>query len=111
MPSHIALLRAINVGGTGKLPMAELRTLCEAAGFRDVRTYIASGNLVFSSPLTTAKAKAKLERLLTKRLGKPWLAVFRTKQELESVVERNPFGTDDPKHLLVLFLDEPPPKG
>ncbi len=111
MPTHIALLRAINVGGTGKLPMAELRKLCEAAGFRDVRTYIASGNLVFSSPLTTAKAKATLERLLTKRLGKPWHAVFRTKQELESVVERNPFGTDDPKRLLVLFLDEPPPKG
>ena len=46
MPVFIALLRAINVGGTGKLPMSDLRSLCEKAGFRNVRTYIASGNVV-----------------------------------------------------------------
>lgn len=43
-----SLLRAVNVGGTGKLPMAELAGMCQRAGFRDVRTYIASGNAVFS---------------------------------------------------------------
>ncbi|MET0755288.1 MAG: DUF1697 domain-containing protein, partial [Pseudoxanthomonas sp.] len=46
MNNHVALLRAVNVGGTGKLPMADLRALCEAAGFKEVRTYIASGNVV-----------------------------------------------------------------
>ena len=46
MPVFIALLRAINVGGTGKLPMSDLKRLCEKVGFRNVRTYIASGNVV-----------------------------------------------------------------
>ncbi len=54
MPRRIVLLRAVNVG-TGKLPMAELRALCEAAGFAEVRTYIASGNVVFRAPGTEAK--------------------------------------------------------
>jgi len=44
MGSWIALLRAVNVGGTGKLPMGELKTMCEELGFAAVRTYIASGN-------------------------------------------------------------------
>ena len=43
MTSYVALLRAVNVGGTGKLPMTELRAMCEDCGFKDVRTYIASG--------------------------------------------------------------------
>ena len=48
MPTYIALLRAVNVGGTGKLPMAELKAMCVAEGFADVQTYIASGNVVFT---------------------------------------------------------------
>ncbi|HEY0489493.1 MAG TPA: DUF1697 domain-containing protein, partial [Telluria sp.] len=51
MTTFIALLRAVNVGGTGKLPMTELKAMCEAAGFTNVRTYIASGNVVFDSAL------------------------------------------------------------
>ena len=46
MPVFVVLLRAVNVGGTGKLPMSDLKRLCEKAGFRNVRTYIASGNVV-----------------------------------------------------------------
>ena len=56
MTVFIALLRAVNVGGTGKLPMTKLRAMCEAAGFTDVRTYIASGNVVFGSPSSRAPA-------------------------------------------------------
>jgi uncharacterized protein (DUF1697 family) len=44
MPTYIALLRAVNVGGTGKLPMAELKAMCVAQGFTKVQTYIASGS-------------------------------------------------------------------
>ena len=51
MTHGMALLRAVNVGGTGKLPMSELKTLCEVAGFADVRTYIASDNVLFTSKL------------------------------------------------------------
>lgn len=48
MKTYVALLRAVNVGGTGKMPMADLRALAEAAGLREVRTYIQSGNLVLN---------------------------------------------------------------
>ena len=50
MGAFVALLRAVNVGGTGKLPMSDLKTICEELGFASVRTYIASGNVVFASP-------------------------------------------------------------
>ena len=54
MAAFIALLRAVNVGGTGKLPMSELKSICETLGFAGVRTYIASGNVVFTSRKTEA---------------------------------------------------------
>ena len=54
MNVHVALLRAVNVGGTGRLPMRELVAMCEDAGFADVRTYIASGNVVLRSSLDEA---------------------------------------------------------
>ena len=57
MPRYVALLRAVNVGGTGKLPMTELKAMCGDEGFADVETYIASGNVVFSSKLGAAKVK------------------------------------------------------
>jgi len=49
MTRYVGLLRAVNVGGTGKLPMADLRAMCAEIGFADVQTYIASGNVVFDS--------------------------------------------------------------
>jgi uncharacterized protein (DUF1697 family) len=64
MSSYIALLRAVNVGGTGKLPMTELKTMCERAGFTQVKTYIASGNVVFQSKLSEAKVKLALDAAL-----------------------------------------------
>lgn len=110
MPTHIALLRAINVGGTGTLPMTELRALCEGLGFANVRTYIQSGNVVFESRLSTARAKAALESALRERLGKHHAALLRTVDELASVEARNPFADADPKQLLVVFLDAAPPR-
>lgn len=110
MPTHIALLRAINVGGTGKLPMTELRALCEGLGFANVRTYIQSGNVVFESRLSPKRAKAELEGALEARLGKRHAAVLRSAEELAAVESRNPFPEAEPKQLLVVFLDAPPPR-
>ena len=90
MPSYVALLRAVNVGGTGKLAMTDLRRLCESAGLSCVKTYIQSGNVVFKSALGEAKVKAKLEKALTAKMGKPSFAMVRTAAELRAVVERNP---------------------
>lgn len=104
-----ALLRAINVGGTGKLPMKELCALCEEAGFGNPKTYIQSGNVVFESRLVEAKVKAKLEPLLAAKLGKPVAVLVRTRAELEQIVTRNPFVGASPSQVLILFLDAPPP--
>lgn len=109
MPVFVALLRAVNVGGTGKLPMSELRELCEAAGFEKVTTYIQSGNVVFSTRLGKAKVQAKLEAALAAKLGKPVGVHLRTPSELDDIVQRNPFKEAPPNRLLVLFLDRAAP--
>ena len=69
MPNHIALLRGINVGGHRRVPMAELRMLAEEAGFRDARTYVASGNLVLASDVPAAAIEAALEQAIAQRFG------------------------------------------
>lgn len=109
MPSYIAFLRAVNVGGTGKLPMAELRAMCESIGLIGVRTYIASGNVVFQSRLAEATIKAKLERCLEDYAGKPVGVLVRTGAELAAVLEGNPFKTAAPNRTVAIFLDTPPP--
>lgn len=109
MPSCIALLRAVNVGGTGKLPMTELRAMCVAEGFEQVRTYIASGNVVFSTDRSEAEIKAALEARLEAYAGKPIGVLVRTATEMAEVLKANPFR-DTPRNLTVaVFLDEPPP--
>jgi uncharacterized protein (DUF1697 family) len=69
MATFIALLRAVNVGGTGGLPMKDLKAACEGAGLQKVSTYIASGNVVFDSDKSAAAVKTLLTDLLRKRFG------------------------------------------
>jgi len=107
--SYVALLRAVNVGGTGKLPMAELRAMAEAAGFARARTYIASGNLVFASALDEAGVKAALEPRLAAYAGKPVGVMVRTADEMDAVLAANPFPDAAPNRTLAVFLDAPPP--
>ncbi|QGZ59641.1 DUF1697 domain-containing protein [Paraburkholderia acidiphila] len=109
MPVYIALLRAVNVGGTGKLPMPELRDMCEALGFTRVRTYIASGNVVFESRLAEASVKQKLEERLEAYAGKPVGVTVRTAAEMAAVLQGNPFPAAAPDRTVAIFLDAPPP--
>ena len=106
MPTHIALLRAVNVGGTGKLPMGELRALAEQLGFENPRTYIASGNLLFESKLPAAKVRAKLEAALAAHAGKPVGVVLRTVEELRALLDANPFPDAPPNRVLVSLLND-----
>ncbi|MHC6157126.1 DUF1697 domain-containing protein [Bradyrhizobium elkanii] len=110
MPRYVALLRAVNVGGTGKLPMTELKAMCIDEGFTDAQTYIASGNVVFSSKLGAAKVKAALERRLQAYAGKPVGVVVRSADEIAAVLKANPFPKAPPNYTVAIFLDEPPPK-
>ncbi|MBR0692290.1 DUF1697 domain-containing protein [Bradyrhizobium lablabi] len=109
MPRYVALLRAVNVGGTGKLPMTELEAMCIDEGFGEVQTYIASGNVVFSSRLGAAKVKAALEKRLRAYAGKPVGVVIRSANEIAAVLEANPFPKEPPNHTVAIFLDEAPP--
>ena len=109
MTAYIALLRAVNVGGTGKLPMTDLKAMCVAAGYSHVQTYIASGNVVFASKDKPAQIKAALEAKLKSYAGKPVGVVVRTAKEMTDVLAANPFPNAAPNRTLALFLDEPPP--
>jgi uncharacterized protein (DUF1697 family) len=107
MTTYIALLRAVNVGGTGKLPMAELKAMCIELGFANVQTYIASGNVVFQSKLAEKKVKAALEARLEVFAGKPVGVLIRTATEMADVLANNPFPKAAPNRCVAIFLDEP----
>ena len=109
MPAYIALLRAVNVGGTGKLPMAELKAMCAAEGFTKIETYIASGNVVFAAKQSASKVKALLEKRLHAYAGKPIRVIVRTPDEMAAVLKSNPFPRSAPNRTLTIFLDDPPP--
>lgn len=108
MAKYIALLRAVNVGGTGKLPMAKLLAMCVDAGFTGVKTYIASGNVVFASSAKPAKVKAELEARLLAYANKPVGVIVRTAAEMQHVLEANPFPDAAPNRTVAIFLDGPP---
>jgi uncharacterized protein (DUF1697 family) len=107
MTSYVALLRAVNVGGTGKLPMADLKALCEAAGFLAVRTYIASGNVLFRSDCDEPGVKAALEARLLAYARKPVGVLIRTAAEIAEVVAQNPFPDAPGNRVTAIFLDHP----
>src|SRR5579859_3285231 len=109
MPAFIVLLRAVNVGGTGKLPMAELKAMCVAEGYSKVQTYIASGNVVFETRMSPAKIKAALETRLESYAGKPVGVVVRSLAEMKAVLESNPFPNAAPNRTVAIFLDQLPP--
>jgi uncharacterized protein (DUF1697 family) len=109
MNSFVALLRAVNVGGTGKLPMSDLKEMCEELGFGAVRTYIASGNVVFTSRKSEAAIKIALERRLEVYADKPVGVLVRDAAEMAQVLADNPFPKAAPNRTMAVFLDRAPP--
>jgi uncharacterized protein (DUF1697 family) len=108
--SYIGLLRAVNTSAGHKLPMAELRQLAEDAGFDDVRTYIASGNLLFTSEKSERQVKKIIEEALAGHAGKTSDVVIRTGAEMRQVELDNPFRSENWSRIGVIFLDHPPPR-
>ena len=112
MSLHIALLRGINVGGHAMLAMADLRELLNTLGFRDARTLLQSGNVVFSGGARGgAPLEAQLEKETLKRLGLRTAYLVRSVDEWADVIARNPFPGEakrDPGHLVVMFLKAAP---
>jgi len=110
MTAFVALLRAVNVGGTGKLPMSALKAMCEDAGFTKVKTYIASGNVVFESAMKEAEVAAVLDKKLAAYAGKPVGVMVRTAAEMGAVLAGNPFPGAKPNYTVAIFLKTAPAK-
>jgi uncharacterized protein (DUF1697 family) len=110
MTTFVVLLRAVNVGGTGILPMQDLKTLCEKIGFANVRTYIASGNVVFKCRKTEAQVKTALEASLEDYAGRKASVFVRTAAEMAEISANNPFPHAQPNRTVAIFLDAAPPR-
>jgi uncharacterized protein (DUF1697 family) len=108
MPAYAAFIRALNVGGTGKLPMAELKALCEGCGLTDVKTYIQSGNVVFKSRRGAGAVRDALQAAIAQRLGKTHEVFVRTPAQVRTLTTDSPFPAAAPNRLHVYFLDEAP---
>ena len=102
------MIRAINVGGTAKLPMAELRELLEGRGATDVVTYIASGNVVLSVPGDPATFDRAVESALEARFGWWRDVISRSPQQVRAAREAHPFDVVEPKFSYVSFLTAAP---
>lgn len=106
---YIALLRGVNVGGTGILAMKDLAALCTDLGFTQVRTYIQSGNAIFASRLKEDTVRGALETALHAKMGKRIDVMVRTLAEMRAVLEANPFPDREPAKVAVNFLSGTPP--
>lgn len=110
MTEWIAFLRAVNVGKR-KMKMAELKTVCEALGFAEVKTILASGNLRFTA---SGDPKARLEAAIASHWGWTSEAIMRTRTECEVLLAADPFANfpeDGPWHRYVMLFDAPLPAG
>ena len=108
MARLVGLLRGINLGAKRRIAMADLRALLTELGYEDVRTVLASGNVIFTGP--KAKAREKLETAIAERFGFQVDVVLRTMAELHAVVADEPFGEeiDNDTRYFVVFLPSAP---
>lgn len=113
MPTYVILLRGVNVGGHGKLPMAEFRKTLAALGFDRVETYIQSGNAVVDAKLTAARVAHSVAAALEKLTGAPVGVVVRSHEQLEKLIRENPFAEEasDGTKVHVAFLAGPAAAG
>jgi uncharacterized protein (DUF1697 family) len=111
MNTFAALLRGINVGGHGILPMEDLRAILERLGLHNVKTYLQSGNAVFRSNAGDRRGLSRKIGVAINRSHKftPEVLIISI-EELQSAIDSNPFpeGESDPKSLHVSFLSSPP---
>lgn len=115
MTTNIALLRAINLAGKNMVSMSDLRSMMEALGFKDVRSLLQSGNLIFSGGAKKGAAlEQALEREVEDRLKLRVVFLVRTAREWQAIISNNPFpdeATRDPAHVVVQVLKDAPGRG
>jgi uncharacterized protein (DUF1697 family) len=109
MPRYVALLRGVNVGGKGRMAMADLRACVERIGHEDVATHIQTGNVLFRTPVRSAeKVATAMEDAVEADLGFRTAVMVRTAAQLTAALDENPFPDVDPAALHIAFLRERP---
>ena len=109
MRTYISLLRGINVSGQKKINMEELKKLYESLGFKNVQTYIQSGNVIFEgSDTDVSRLINKIEGKIKNSFGFDVKILIRTKNEMQKLIENTPFNKKDPSKLQVTFLSDSP---
>lgn len=112
MKTYISLLRGINVSGQKLIKMAELRKMYESLGFGDVRSYIQSGNVIFTAPQEDEETIiGRISAAILETFGHEVSILVRTVDELKQVIGANPFPQEaegDPKKVHVVFLEKEP---
>ncbi len=109
MSGYVALLRGVNLLGVSTLKMTDLKSIAEELGLDSVRTYIASGNLLFQSTGSEEELRLMLQERLLRHMGRDVRVMLRTAQELEAVVRSNPFSDQKGNLVHAFFLNETPP--
>jgi uncharacterized protein (DUF1697 family) len=107
--SYVALLRGVNLVGNSRLKMTDLREIAARLGLGSVRTYIASGNLLFLSGEPEDKLRRLLERELQAHMGKDVRVMLRTAAEMQEAVNSNPFGNVPARFVQLFFMNDAPP--
>jgi uncharacterized protein (DUF1697 family) len=114
MKTHIALLRAVNVGGNSKIAMADLKALLVDLGYAHPQSLLQTGNLIFQAKEANSdKLAAKLENAVAERFGLATDVLIRTAAQWRQAIAANPFpqaAARDPSHLLIMPLKEAPAK-
>jgi len=109
MTGYVALLRAVNVAGR-QLAMAALKEIAGELGLGEPRTFIASGNLLFTSGRPEKELKALLEDRIGKHMDADVGVMVRTATEMAAVAKANPFADQPGNRVVAIFIDAPPPK-
>jgi uncharacterized protein (DUF1697 family) len=110
MTVYVALLRGVNLLGVSTLKMADLKAIAGKLNLKDARTYIASGNLLFTSGKAEEPLRRALEKEIKAHMGRDVRVMLRTAAEMAAVVKTNPFTASPGNRVQAFFLNEPPPK-
>jgi len=111
LKTYVVLLRGVMPTGKNKVPMAQLRDVLSKAGFLNVRTYIQSGNALLETHLPAREVEKQVHELIEKHIGADLAVIVRTGEQLQQVLDNNPFTREDiSRTFFVLFAEPPPPQ-
>jgi uncharacterized protein (DUF1697 family) len=108
MKTYIALLRGVMPSGKNRVPMADLRAALAEAGFPDVKTYIQTGNVILRSDLSREEIQGLIHEIILDKINADITVIARTRAELQSIFESNPFPPEANKRTYFTILESEP---